>query len=124
MNAFMKKMKKKIKPGWWKNPDFYIALSFLSYFLFALELIIGPHLITFFQGGLEIAQVLAFFFLIAGALFSGVGNWISFGYEVYPGYMEEPSEEVIEELQALLVERRRELQEEKMKNAENNTGDK
>lgn len=121
MNTFFKSMKKKIKPGWWKNPDFYIALSFLSYFLFALELFIGPHVIAFFHGGMEIAQILAFLFLIAGALFSGVGNWISFGYEVYPGYMEEPSEEVIEELHALLIERRRELQEEKLKNAENNT---
>ncbi len=46
--------------------------------------------------------MLTVLFLIAGALFSGIGNWFGFGYEVYPGYMEEPSKEVLEELDAML----------------------
>ena len=52
------------------------------------------------------------------ALFSGIGNWFGFGYEVYPGYMEEPSKEVLEELDAMLQERRRELREAKRSETE------
>lgn len=103
------------KPGRWKNPDLYISLSFLFYFLFILMFLFAPHVITFFQGGQKAAQVLTIIFLIAGALFSGIGNWLGFGYEVYPGYMEEPSKEELNELDAILKERRKELRESKLK---------
>lgn len=109
MYSLFKKVK---KPGRWKNPDFYIALSFLSYFLFALMLLFAPHVVAFFHTGKRAAQVLTVLFLVAGALFSGLGNWFGFGYEVYPGLEEEPSEELLQELDAILEERKRQLREE------------
>lgn len=115
MYSFFKERK---KTGRWKNPDFYIALSFLSYFLFVLMFLFAPHVTAFLHGGRRVAQVLTVLFLIAGALFSGIGNWFGFGYEVYPGYMEEPSKEVLEELDAMLQERRRELREAKRSETE------
>lgn len=110
-------LKKQNKTGRWKNPDFYITLSFLSYFLFILMFLFAPHVIAFLHFGNTVAQVLTIIFLIAGALFSGIGNWFGFEYEVYPGCMEEPSQEVLEELDAMLQDRRRELQEAKREHA-------
>lgn len=115
MNLFLKNAK---KPGRWKNPDFYISLSFFFYILFFLMFFFAPYVIAFLHGGQKAAQVLAIIFLIAGALFSGIGNWFGFGYEVYPGYMEEPTEEELNELEELLNERRRELREAKLKETE------
>lgn len=93
----------------WKNPDFYIGLSYTSYLIFFLLLIFGPHVIALLGGGRKIAQIIAISFLIAGALFSGVGNWLGMDYDLYPEYTEPPSEELLEELGELIRERQAEL---------------
>ncbi len=115
MNLFLKNAK---KPGRWKNPDFYISLSFFFYILFFLMFFFASHVIAFLHIGQRVAQALTIIFLIAGALFSGIGNWFSLGYKVYPGHMEKLTAEELNELEELLNERRRELQEAKLKETE------
>ncbi len=102
------------KPVLWKNPDFYIGLSYASYLIFFVLLVFGPHLIAFLGGGKRIAQGAAILFLIAGALFSGAGNWLGMDYDLYPEYTEPPSEELLEELGELIRERQAELDAEKV----------
>ena len=117
MYAFFKK---KIKPGWWKNPDFYITLSFLSSFLFLLLFLFAPQIVSFFRMKVIVIQIFAIVFLLGGALCSGAANWLTLGCELYPGwYMEEPTEEVLAELDAMLEKRRNELMEAKQKNEDN-----
>ena len=67
-----------------------------------------------------VIQIFAIVFLLGGALCSGAANWLTLGCELYPGwYMEEPTEEVLAELDAMLEKRRNELMEAKQKNEDN-----
>ncbi|MBS6723132.1 MAG: hypothetical protein KH268_09095 [Clostridiales bacterium] len=95
----------------WKKPDFYIALSFLFYFLLLFVFIFAPSIVKLFNGKMIVTQVMGPVLFMLGALFSGIGNWLSIDYNVIPGLdcTEELSEEEYERLHNLLEERRKEI---------------
>ncbi len=105
--------KEKKKYHRWNNPDFYIGLSFFFYFSLLLLLLASPFLMARFHVTLDILQMTMLLFLVAGALFSGIGNWIGFSHKPYPGNAEEPTEEVLQQLDDRLKKRREELSRQK-----------
>ena len=56
----------------WKKPDFYIALSFLFYFLLLFVFIFAPSIVKLFNGKMIVTQVMGPVLFMLGALFSGL----------------------------------------------------
>ncbi len=105
--------KEKKKLHRWNNPDIYIGFSFFFYFSLLFLLLASPPLMERLHVKAHTLQIILLLFLFAGALFSGIGNWLGLGHKPDPDDTDEIAQDVLKQLDERLKDRRLELSDEK-----------